>query len=116
MAKGKFTGFGGGGNMNMNNLMKQAQKMKEDMVKLEEEISLKEVESTSGGGAVKVVATGDKVLIKIEIDPDLLDPEEAEMLQDLILVAVNDCIEKAEKMHAEEMAKISGGLGNFPGM
>ncbi len=117
MAKGRFTGFGGppGGGMNMNNLMKQAQKMKEDMEKLEEEMSAKEVEATAGGGVVRVVATGDKRIKLVEIDPEIIDPEEVEMLQDLIIAAVNECIEKAEKMHAEGMGRISGGMGKFPG-
>lgn len=116
MAKGKFTGFsGGGGGMNMNNLMRQAQKMKEDMEKMEAELSEKEVESTAGGGAVRVVATGDKKIKQIFIEPELLDPEEAEMLMDMLVVAVNECLDKVDEIKNSEMGKISGGMGNIPG-
>jgi DNA-binding YbaB/EbfC family protein len=115
MGKGKFTGFGGGG-MNMGNLMKQAQKMQDDMQKLEEELENKEVVSTAGGGAIKVTGTAGRKIKRIEIEPELLVPEEVEMLQDMLVAAVGDFLEKAEKMHTEEMGKISGGLGKFPGM
>ncbi len=116
MAKGKFSGFGGGGGgMNMNNLMRQAQKMKEDMEKAEDELTQKEVESTTGGGAVRVVATGDKKIKQIQIDPELLDPQEAEMLMDMLLIAVNECLDKVEEMRTAELGKISGGMGKIPG-
>ena len=116
MAKGKFTGFGGGGGgMNMNNLMRQAQKMKEDMDKMEAELSERQVESTAGGGAVKVIATGDKKIRQIIIEPELLDPEEAEILMDMLVVAVNECLEKADEMKASELGRISGGMGRMPG-
>lgn len=108
MAKRGFPGFGGA---NMNNLMKQAQKMQRDMEKLQEELQEKEVETTAGGGAVKVVATGKKEIKEITIDPGVVDAEDVEMLQDLILAAVNEALRKAEEMVSSEMSKLTGGLG-----
>ncbi|HEY8350387.1 MAG TPA: YbaB/EbfC family nucleoid-associated protein [Clostridiales bacterium] len=108
MAKHGFPGFGGA---NMNNLMKQAQKMQRDMEKLQAELQERIVEATAGGGAVKVVATGKKEIKEITIDPDVVDPDDVEMLQDLILAAVNEALRKAEEMVSSEMAKLTGGLG-----
>mgnify|MGYP003754655965 CR=1 FL=1 len=108
MAKRGFPGFGGG---NMNNLMKQAQKMQRDMEKLQDELQEKEVEATAGGGAVKVIATGKKEIKEITIDPDVVDPDDVEMLQDLVLAAVNEALRKAEEMVSTEMSKLTGGLG-----
>jgi DNA-binding YbaB/EbfC family protein len=113
MARGGFPGFGGG---NINNLMKQAQKMQKDMAKVQEELENKTVDVTVGGGAVAVVATGKKEIQEITIKPEVVDPEDVEMLQDLILAAVNEALRKAEEMAAEEMNKVTGGLGNLPGM
>ncbi len=110
MARGGFPGFG-----NINNLMKQAQKMQKDMEKLQEELEQRTVEATAGGGAVTVVVTGKKELKEITIKPEVVDPDDIEMLQDLILAAVNEGMRKAEKMVAEEMAKLTGGLG-IPGL
>ena len=100
MAKRGFPGFGGG---NMNNLMKQAQKMQRDMEKLQDELQEKEVEATAGGGAVKVIATGKKEIKEITIDPDVVDPDDVEMLQDLVLAAVNEALRKAEEMVSSEI-------------
>ncbi|NMA34248.1 MAG: YbaB/EbfC family nucleoid-associated protein [Clostridiaceae bacterium] len=108
MAKRGFPGFGGA---NMNNLMKQAQKMQRDMEKLQEELQEKEVEATAGGSAVKVVATGKKEIKEITIDPGVVDADDVEMLQDLILAAVNEALRKAEEMVSSEMSKLTGGLG-----
>ncbi|HOQ06950.1 MAG TPA: YbaB/EbfC family nucleoid-associated protein [Clostridiales bacterium] len=108
MAKRGFPGFGGA---NMNNLMKQAQKMQRDMEKLQAELQEREVDATAGGGAVRVVATGKKEIKEITIDPDVVDPDDVEMLQDLILAAVNEALRKAEEMVSAEMAKLTGGLG-----
>lgn len=114
MAKGGFQGFGGG---NMNNLLKQAQKMQKDMEKMQEELQEKNVEASAGGGAVTVVVSGKKELKEIIIKPEVVDPEDVEMLQDLILVAVNEAIRKAEEMVNGEMGKITGGMGGgFPGL
>jgi len=101
------TGFG--------KLMKQAKKMQEDALRVQEELKQKRVEVTAGGGVVKVIASGDGLIASIEIKPEVVDPEDVEMLQDLILSAVNQAIEKVAEMTKEEMAKITGGLG-LPGM
>ena len=110
MAKGGFPGMGG----NMNNMMKQVQKMQKDMAKLQEEVELRTVEASAGGGAVTVVATGKKEIISITIKPEVIDPDDIEMLQDLITAAVNEAIRQAEEMLSREMSKITGGL-NLPG-
>ena len=113
MAKGGFPGFGGG---NMANLMKQAQKMQKDMAKLQEELQERIVEASAGGGAVTVLATGKKEIKEINIKPEVVDPDDVEMLQDLILAAVNEALRKAEEMVSSEMGKITGGLGGMPGL
>lgn len=100
---------------NMGSMMKQVQKMQRDMEKLQGELDKREVEATSGGGAVKVVANGKKEIISIEIDKDVVDPEDVEMLQDLVLAAVNEAVRTADKMVTEEMSKITGGM-NIPGL
>ena len=112
MAKGGFGGFGGmGGGMNMNNLMKQAQKMQKQMEATQAELAEKTLEATAGGGAVKVVITGKKEIKSITINPEVVDPDDVEMLQDLILSAVNEAIRQADDMYAGAMGKITGGLG-----
>ncbi len=117
MAKGGFKGYRNtGSNMGMGNIMKQAQKMQQDMAKLQEELDEKIVEATSGGGVVTVIATGKKEIKEIKIKPEAVDPDDIEMLQDLILAAVNEALRKVEEMTADEMNKITGGLGNLPGM
>lgn len=113
MAKGGFPGFGGG---NIGNLMKQAQKMQKDMAKLQEELEDKTVEVTAGGGAITVVATGKKEIKEITIKPEVVDPDDIEMLQDLVLAAVNEALRKADEMANSEMSRITGGMGGFPGM
>ncbi|OHW61519.1 nucleoid-associated protein [Andreesenia angusta] len=100
---------------NMSGMMKQVQKMQKDMAKLQGELEQKEVEITAGGGAVKVVANGKKELVAIEIDKDVVDPDDVEMLQDLVLAATNEALRKAEKMVSDEMQKITGGM-NIPGL
>ena len=102
-----------GGNMNM--ILKQAQKIQKQMEDVKAELSKKTVEVTTGGGAVKAVANGDKHIIEIKIKPEVVDPDDVEMLEDLILSAVNEAIKKADEMMAAEMAKLTGGL-NIPGM
>ncbi len=114
MAKhGGFPGMGGG--MNMQSMMQQAQKMQQNIAKVQAELEEKEVEATAGGGVVKVVVTGKKVVKSIEIAPEVVDPDDIEMLQDLVLAAVNEALEKAENMMQTEMAKVTGGL-NLGGM
>lgn len=112
MAKGGLPNFGGG---NMNNLMKQAQKFQKQMEDMQKQLEKKTFEFSAGGGAVVAVATGKKELVDIKIDPDVLDPDDAEMLQDLILSACNGALKKAEEETANEMNKLTGGL-NIPGM
>lgn len=104
-------GFGG----NINNLLKQAQKMQQEMTKAQEELKDKTVEITAGGGAIKVVASGRKEVKEIVIDPEVVNKEDVEMLQDLIMAAVNEALRKAEEMAAEELSKLTGGM-NLPGM
>ncbi len=117
MAKGGFKGGmpGGMGGMNMNNLMKQAQKMQEQMAKTQAELEEKVIDVTSGGGAVKVVINGKKEIQEITIKPEVVDPDDVEMLQDLVLTAVNEAIRQIEEMANGEMSKLTGGMG-MPGM
>ena len=111
MARGGFPGMGG----NMNNLMKQAKKMQEQMVKMQEELEQKTVEASAGGGVVTVIANGKKEILEITIDPSVVDPDDVEMLQDLIMAAGNEALRMAEEMVQSEMGKITGGMG-LPGM
>ena len=109
MAKrGGFPGMGGG--MNMQNMMRQAQQMQQNIAKMQAELEEREVETSAGGGVVKVVVTGKKVLKSIEIAPEAVDPDDVEMVQDLVLAAVNEALEKAEEMVQTEMAKVTGGM------
>lgn len=112
MARGGYNGFGGFGG-NMGNLVKQAQKMQKDMEKKQEELATKVVETTVGGGAVYVKANGKKEILEVKIKPEVLDPDDVEMLQDLIIVAVNEVIKKAEDMYTSELGKITGGLSGL---
>ncbi len=100
---------------NMANMMKQAQKLQSKMMKLQEEMAEKTVESTSGGGMVKVVANGRQQIVSVSIEKEVVDPEDVDMLQDLILAAVNDALAKAQEMVSAEMSKLTGGM-NIPGM
>lgn len=100
---------------NMNNLLRQAQKLQKQMEEKRVELEKRTVEASSGGGAVTAVASGKKELIEIKIKPEAVDPDDVEMLQDLILTAVNEALKKAEDMSAQEMAKLTGGM-NIPGM
>ena len=113
MAKGGYGGMGGMGGMNMNNLMKQAQKMQKQMA--QKELEEKKYEITSGGGAVKVTVSGSKVIEKIEISPDVVDPDDIEMLEDLVLTAVNEAIRTVEDAAAGSMSKITG-MSGMPGL
>lgn len=99
----------------MGNLMKQAQKLQSKMLKLQDELADKTVETTSGGGMVRVVANGRQQVLSIEIEKEVVDPEDVEMLQDLVLAAVNDALVKSQEMVQAEMGKLTGGV-NIPGM
>ncbi|MBQ3181790.1 MAG: YbaB/EbfC family nucleoid-associated protein [Clostridia bacterium] len=113
MAKGnKFTG---GGNHKMNTAMRQVQLMQEEMQRVQEEIEAKEIETSAGGGKVKVKMLGTKEITKITIAPEIVDPEDTEMLEDLVMVAVNDAIKQIEAETEQGMSAIAGGL-NIPGL
>ena len=96
-------------------MMKQAQKLQSKMAELQEEMSGKTVEATAGGGMVTVVVNGKQEIISISIDPDVVDRQEIEMLQDLIIAAVNDGIRRSQQIWAEEMKKLTGGMA-IPGL
>ncbi len=99
----------------MGNMMKQAQKLQSKMLKLQEELAEKTVETASGGGMVKVVANGRQQIVSIQIEEEVVDPDDVEMLQDLILAAINDALTKSQEMVSGEMSKLTGGI-NIPGM
>jgi DNA-binding YbaB/EbfC family protein len=103
-------GFGG-----MGNLLKQAQELQTRMAQAQEELARKTVEAASGGGMVRVTVNGQLALSSIQIDPTVVNPQETEMLQDLVLAAVNEGLRRAREMAAEEMGKITGGL-KIPGL
>jgi nucleoid-associated protein EbfC len=100
---------------NMGKMMKQAQQLQAKMLKLQEEMASKTVATTSGGGMVKVVANGRQQLESIQIEKEVVDPDDVEMLEDLILAAVNDALVKSHEMVSQEMSKLTGGL-NIPGL
>jgi len=100
---------------NMGQLLKQAQKFQAKMAELQEELNERTVEASAGGGMVTAVANGKQDLLSITIDPEVVDPEDVEMLQDLILAAVNDALNRAKEMTNEEMGKLTKGM-NIPGM
>ncbi|MBZ4654999.1 MAG: YbaB/EbfC family nucleoid-associated protein [Peptococcaceae bacterium] len=106
-------GFGGMGNMQK--MMKQVQKMQADMAKLQEELGEKTVETSAGGGAVKIVMNGKQEVKEIAIDPEILQPDDVEMVQDLLMAAFNEALRKSQDMVSQEMNKITGGL-KIPGM
>ena len=101
---------------NMGKMMKQIQKMQNDMLRMQEEIKSRTLEATSGGGAVRVVVNGQKEVESLFIDPQAVDPEDLEMLQDMVVAAVNEGLRKVEEMIAEEMKKITGGINLPPGL
>lgn len=105
------------GNMgNMAGMMKKVQKLQADMSKMQEELKTRTLETTAGGGAVKVVVTGEKQIQSIKIAPSAVDPEDVEMLEDLVAAAVNEALKKVDDMMAQEMGKLTGGLNLPPGM
>lgn len=112
MAKG-FSGFPNGANMG--NMMKQVQKLQKQMEDMQEKLKMEEVSASAGGGAVVATVNGNKELISIKLDKDAVDPDDVEMLEDLIVVAVNDALKTAEDKMSSEMGKLTGGL-NIPGL
>ena len=111
MAKGGFRGgpMGGGSGFNMN-MIKQAQKMQSDMLKMQEELDSAEYTAAAGGGVVTAVVSGKRELISLTIKPDAVDPEDVDMLQDMIIAAVNEALRKAENSASEGMSRLTGGL------
>ena len=108
MAKGGYRGpMGGGMNMNM---IKQAQKMQQDMLKMQEEMEAKEYEATSGGGMVTARVNGKHELVSLTINPEAVDPDDVEMLQDMVVAAVNEAMRKADAETAQNMSRLTGGL------
>ncbi len=101
--------------MKLDNIMKQAQKMQKQMVEIQEELANRTVEASVGGGVVTVVANGQQEIISVTIDPEVVDPDDVEMLQDLIIAAVNEAHRKAQELMNTEMGKLTGGL-KIPGL
>lgn len=106
--------FRGGMNNNMAGMMKKVQKMQADMVKLQEELKTRTLEAAAGGGVVNVVVNGNKELVSVTIKPEAVDPEDIEMLQDLIVTAVNEGMKQVDAMTEKEMSKVTGGI-KLPG-
>lgn len=100
---------------NMGNLLKKAQQLQEKMAKMQEELGERTVETSAGGGMVTVVANGKQEIVSIKIDPEVVDANDIEMLEDLILAAVNDALNQAKQMVSEEMTKLTGGV-KIPGL
>ncbi|MBR2786842.1 MAG: YbaB/EbfC family nucleoid-associated protein [Clostridia bacterium] len=109
--KGGFPGMGGFGGMNINQLMKEAKKMQADIEKSQEELETKEFEASAGGGAIEVKVTGAKIIKEIKIKPEVVDPDDVEMLQDLILTCTNEALKKVDSAQAASFGKF-----NIPGM
>ena len=105
----------GGGPSNMQSMLKQAQKMQEDMAAMQEELEGREYEVAAGGGVINVKINGKKEILSVKIDPDAVDPDDVETLEDLIVAAVNEAIKTVETASSQEMSKITGGL-SLPGM
>lgn len=109
----KRGGFPGGMPGNMNNLMKQAQKMQRQMEEATKELEEKEMTASAGGGAVEVTVSGKKEITKVKIDPEAVDPEDVEMLEDLIMAATNEALRMVEEYSQQSMSKITGGLNGL---
>lgn len=108
-------GFSGKGQGNMQNMLKQAKKLQDEMAALQEELDKREYSASVGGGAVTATVTGKHIVTALEIKPEVVDPDDVEMLSDLVMAAVNEAIRKADESTQAEMAKISGGL-SLPGL
>ncbi len=112
MAK-KFQGFGGGANMQQ--MIRQAQKMQQEMARVSEELENLEVSASAGGGMVTATVSGKKELKALKINPEAVDPDDVEMLQDLVIAAVNEAMRQVDEKSQQEMGKVTGGM-NLPGM
>ena len=109
--RGGFPGMGGFGGMNLNQLMKEAKKMQADMEKNQEELQMQDFESTAGGGAISVKVTGGKTIKEIKISKEVVDPDDVDMLQDLILTCINDAMRKVDSAQSAQLGKY-----NIPGL
>ena len=107
----KRGGFSGGMPGNMNNLMKQAQKMQRQMEEAQKELEEKEITASSGGGAVEVTVSGKREITKVKLSEEVVDPDDIEMLEDLIMAAANEALRQIEELSASSMSKITGGIG-----
>ena len=105
----------GGGPQNMNAMLRQAQKMQEDMAALQEDLDAREYEISAGGGVVGVMINGKKEILSIDIQPEIVDPDDIETLSDILVAAVNEAIKRVDETNSAEMSKITGSVG-FPGM
>ena len=112
----KRGGFPGGMPGNMNNIMKQAQRMQRQMEEQQAELESKEFTASAGGGVVEVTVTGKKEITKVKIDPEAVDPEDVEMLEDMIVAACNEALRKCEEETQAQMSKITGNLGGMGGL
>ena len=108
--------FGGMGNMNMNGMMKKVQKMQKQMQEMQEQLKQQTIEATAGGGVVKITMDGEKQVKGIMIDPAAVDPDDVEMLQDLLAAAFNEATKKVDEKMASEMGKLTSSMGLPPGM
>jgi len=115
MRAGKKPGGGGGGQANMQKQMQQVQAMQRRMEEVQLELEKKEVEATAGGGAISVTVNGKKEIVAIKIKPEVVDPDDVEMLQDLVMVAANEALRQMEEISQSEMSKLTGGL-SIPGL
>ncbi len=105
----------GGKGMGQGDLMARVQRMQEEMERVQAELAEQEIEVTAGGGAIRVIITGEQVVRRIELDPDVVDPEDVEMLQDLLVAAVNQAIERSQALASERLGALTGGL-SLPGL
>ena len=115
MAKNNFRG-GGYGGMNQAAMMKQAQKMQQDLLKMQQDLEEQTYSASAGGGVVTATVSGKREVTEIVIDPEAVDPDDIEMLQDTIVAAVNEALRKAEEASAQSMSKLTGGLGSLSGL
>ena len=115
MGRNQFRG-GGYGGMNQAAMMKQAQKMQQDLLRMQQELETQTYTASAGGGVVTATVTGKREVTEIVIDPDAVDPDDVEMLQDMIVAAVNEALRKAEEASSQSMSKLTGGLGGLGGL
>lgn len=110
MAKGGYRGGMPMGGMNQMQMMKQAQKMQQDLLKMQQEMEEKQYEATAGGGVITAVVSGKRELVRVTIDPEAVDPDDVEMLQDMVIAAVNEATRAADAEAANNMSRLTGGL------